>query len=214
RDDELQAIARAPLRAELMVRGRLRSWPIGAIDVWYRQGQVYGGEITSYQQPTGMNDIAASELGAGASRALDLSPAFDLLLAGDYRRVHRVGVVESAPDQAQDFHAFALRPTIARFLGPDKVSLSAVYTVMAIPDVMGGVVAERARGRTIEALDVDYAINRLRLPPPAWPALHVFAGVAEDDETFGIRVVRRRDAYLGIGVPRLGRWDVTGQASV
>ena len=214
RRDELQAIARAPLRAELVARGRLRSWPLGAIDIWYHQSQVYGGEITSYQLPMSVNDIAVSELGAGLSRALDLSPAFDLLIAGDYRRVHRVGVIESAPDEAQDFNAFTLRPTIARFLGPDKVSLSAAYTVMAIPDLLRGVIAERARGRVITSLDVDYVMNRLVLPPRRLPAVHVFAGTAQDDETFGIRTVRRRDAYVGVGVPGFHRWDVTVQASV
>lgn len=214
RDDELQAIARAPLRTELMARGRLRWWPLGAIDLWARQSQVYGGEITSYQQPLVMNDITASELGAGLSRALDLSPAFDLLLAGDYRRVHRTGVVEFAPGQEQDFNAFAVRPTVARFLGPDKLSLSAGYTIIAVPDVVGGVLAERARGRAIGALDIDYAMNRLVLPPLQLPASHVFAGIAWDDETFGVRTVRRRDAYVGVGMAGFRRWDVTIQSSV
>lgn len=214
RDDELQAIARAPLRAEFMARSRLRSWPLGAIDIWYRQSQIYGGEITSFQLPTVANDIVVSELGASLSRALDVSPAFDLLVAGDYRRVHRVGVVESAPDQSQDFNAFTFRPTIARFLGPDKASLSAAYTVMAIPDVAGGVIAERARGRMITSLDANLAINRLVIPPLQLPTLRMFAGIAQDDERFGIRTVRRRDVHLGLGLPRLRRWGVTVQASV
>jgi len=214
RTDELQAIARAPLRDEVMARARLRASPIGAIDAWYRQSQVHEGEITDYRLPKGLSDIALSELGAGLSRALDLAPAFDVLLASCYRRVHRVGVVESAPGQAQDFDMFEAKPTVARFLGPDKLSVAAAYTVMAIPDVQGGVAAGRARGRTIASLDVDYAMSRLLLPPYQWPALHVFAGVARDDETFGIRVVHHRDAYIGLAVPRLRQWDATVQASL
>ena len=214
RDDELQAIARASLRTELMARGRLRSRPLGAIDVWYRQAEVDGGEITNFQQPMTVNDIATSELGAGFSRRLDLSPVFDLSLAGNYRRVHRVGVVEAAPEQAQDFHMLELRPAVARFLGPDKLSLAATYAVMAIPDVTSGVLAERARGRTIASLDVDYAMNRLSLRPFEWPALRAFAGIAQDDETFGTRRVRRRDVYLGLGASGLRRWDLTGEVAV
>jgi hypothetical protein len=212
--DELQAIARAPLRAELMARGRLRSRPFGALDVWYRRAQVSGGEIRSYQQPTVMNDITTSELGAGFVRALDLSPVFDLLLAGDYRRTHRVGVVESAPEQAQDFNVFELRPVIARYLGPDRMSLAGQYSAMAIPDAMGGAVADRARGRTIAALNIDYAMNRFLLRPFALPAPRAFAGVAQDTETFGTRLVRRRDLHLGLGVSRVRGWDATVQASV
>lgn len=212
--EELQAIARAPLRTEIMARGRLRSWPVGALDLWYRQSRIDGGEITSYQQPAAMNDVAVSELGAGVSRALDLAPAFDLLVAADYRRVHRVGTVESAPMQAQDIDVFSLRPAIARFLGPDKLSLSATATVLAIPDVAGGVVAERARGRIILSFDVDHAVNRLRFPLLSLSAWHMFAGAAQDEETFGTRVVRRRDAYAGLQLPGLRRWDITVQASM
>lgn len=211
--NELQAIARAPLRAELMARGRLRASLFGALDVWYRQAQVDGGEIASYQQPTVMNDITTSELGAGFAHALDLSPVFDLLLAGDYRRIHRVGVVESAPEQPQDFNVFELRPAIARYLGPDRVSLAGQYSAMIIPDAMGGAVADRARGRMIAAVDIDYTMNRLLLRPFASPALRAFAGIAQDAETFGTRLVRRRDLHLGLGVSRVHGWDATVQAS-
>lgn len=214
RKDELQAIARAPLRNELMVRGRVRTWPIGAFDLWYRHSQIHDGEITNFRLPDQRNDVVVSELGAGIARALDASPAFDLALAGDYRRVHRVGVVESAPDQAQDFDMFRLRPSIARFVGPDKLSLVAAHVVMMIPDIEGGVIVERARGRMITSLDVDYALNRLLLVPHQLPAVRVFAGVAEDDETFGTRTVRRRDAHLGFEVPRLSGWDLHVQGSL
>jgi hypothetical protein len=61
---------------------------------------------------------------------------------------------------------------------------------------------------------LDYALNRLLLAPHRLPILHVFAGAAQDDETFGVRVARHRDAYLGLTVSRLDRWDVTVQSSL
>ncbi|HMG21171.1 MAG TPA: hypothetical protein VK607_07650, partial [Kofleriaceae bacterium] len=146
RDDELQAIARAPRRIEWMVRGRIRASPVGAVDVWYRQCEIHDGEITSYTQPKQFNDVGVSELGTAFTRALDLYPAFDVLLAGDYRRVHRVGVIERFPDQAQDLDQVTARTAVVRFLGPDKLSLAGSYTLLRIPDASGGVIADRARG--------------------------------------------------------------------
>lgn len=214
REDELRTIARAPLRDEMMVRGRLRASPIGALDVWYRQSELRNGAITNFNLPTAMNDVTSSELGAGVTRALDLYPAFDVLLAGGYHRVHRVGAVEFFPDQAQDFNQFDAKAAVVRYLGPDQLSLSAGYAVMAIPDASGGVLEDRARGRRIVAIDASYAANRLSLSPHRLPAVRVTAGVAEDDETFGVRVVRRRDAHLGLALVRLQDWDVTVMSSV
>jgi hypothetical protein len=161
-----------------------------------------------------MNDVTTSELGTGVTRAFDLYPAFDVLLAGDYHRVHRVGAVEFFPDQAQDFNQLDARATVVRYLGPDQLSLSGGYAVMAIPDASGGVIEDRARGRRIAAVDASYAVNRLALAPLRLPALHVAGGIAEDDETFGVRIVRRRDAHLGLALVRLERWDVTVQSSL
>jgi hypothetical protein len=223
--DELQAIARAPRREEVLARGRVRPGPIGAIDVWYRGDRASGAQITNFSFPKVTNDVTVTELGVGFSRALDLRPAFDVLLSGDYRRIHRVGVVEFFPDQAQDFNLFEVKPVVARFLGPDKLSLGGSYVFMGIPDVVGGVIEDRARGRTIRALNVDYAIYRPLLLPQLQlgtfalrrqdtRGLHLYGGAAEDDETFGIRLARRRDAYLGVGLLGVGDWDVTVQGSL
>jgi hypothetical protein len=213
-ESELRTIARAPRRDEMMVRGRLRASPIGALDVWFRQSDVHDGAITNFNLPTVMNNVTTSEFGAGVTRALDLYPAFDVLLAGSYHRVHRVGAVEFFPDQAQDFNQLDARATAVRYLGPDQLSLSGGYAVMAIPDASGGVIEDRARGRRIAAIDAGYAVNRLALAPLRLPALRVTAGVAEDDEAFGVRVIRRRDAHLGLALVRLQGWDVTVQSSV
>jgi hypothetical protein len=214
REDELQAIARASLREETMVRARLRTHPIGAIDVWYRRGDIYHSGITNYSVPKELNDIRLSELGLGLTRALDLYPALDVLVSGNYRRIHRLGAVEFLPDQAQDFNVLEARPVIARTLGPDKLSLSGTYTFMDIPDIAGGRIEDRMRGRTIVSFNIDYALYRLLLRPFRLPAIHLFAGSAWDDETFGVRVVHQRDAYLGVKLDRIKNWDITMQASV
>lgn len=214
RGDELQAIARAPRRIDWMARGRIRASPVGAIDVWYRHGEIHDGEITSFAQPKQFNDTNASELGTAFTRALDLYPAFDVLLTGDYRRVHRVGVIEGSPEQAQDLDQITARPAVARFLGPDKLSLAGTYTFLRIPDVTGGAIADRSRGRRIASLDLDYALNRF-LHAPIWLlSLHMLAGAAQDNETFGRRVVRHRDAYLGLQLTRMHAWDITVQSTL
>jgi hypothetical protein len=214
RDDELQAIARAPRRIDWMVRGRVRASPVGAIDVWYRQAEIHNGAITSFTQPKQFNDERVSELGAAFTRALDLYPAFDILLAGDYRRVNRVGAIERFPDQAQDLDEVTARTTIARFVGPDKLSLTGAYAFLSIPDVAGGIIADRARGRAIASFSLDYALNRFLLAPIRMPSLHVFTGAAQDDETFGLRVVRHRDAHLGLRLTRMHAWDIAVQSTL
>jgi hypothetical protein len=214
RGDELQAIARAPRRIDWMVRGRIRASPVGAIDVWYRQSEIHDGQITSYAQPTQFNDVSVSELGTAFTRALDLYPAFDVLLAGDYRRVHRVGVIERAPYEAQDLDQVTARTAVVRFFGPDKVSLAGAYTFLRIPDASGGVIADRARRRTIGSFHLDYALNRFLLAPLRIPSLRLFVGAFQDDETFGLRVVRHRDTYLGLGLTRMGAWDFTVQSTL
>jgi hypothetical protein len=225
RTDELQAIARAPRHQEVLARARVRPGPIGALDVWFRGDRVDGAQVTNFSFPRVTNDVRLAELGLGFSRALDLHPAFDFLLAGDYRRVHRTGVVEFLPNQAQDFNLFEVRPVIARFLGPDKLSIGATYVYMGIPDVVGGVIEDRARGRAIRAVNMDYAIYRPLLLPQLQlgtlalrrqdtRGLHLFAGAAQDDETFGIRRARRRDAYFGVGLLGIGDWDFTVQGSL
>jgi hypothetical protein len=223
--DELQAIARAPRHQELLARARVRPGPIGAVDLWFRDDGIAGAQITNFNFPHVTNDVSLTEVGVGFSRALDLNPAFDFLLAGDYRRVHRIGVVEFLPQEAQDFNMVEIKPVIARFLGPDKLSIGGTYVFMGIPDVVGGVVEDRARGRTIRAVNFDYAIYRPLLLPQLQlgtlalrrqdtRGLHLFGGAAQDDETFGIRLAQRRDAYLGVGLLGIGDWDVTVQGSL
>jgi hypothetical protein len=99
------------------------------------------------------------------------------------------------------------------------------YVYMGIPDIQGGPIDQRKRGRAITAFYFDYAIYRpLLLPTVSSGGLrwkrkdtrgwHFFGGAAFDDEVFGTRLVQRRDYYGGTSLLGVGPWDFTLQGTL
>jgi hypothetical protein len=217
-------LIRAPLRTGWNNRVRLRHNWIGAIDLEHRWFQAKEAQIGIFTEPNKFVDLEVTELGVGYDRVISVGSLFDLDLRGNVRRIRRTGTVEFLPDLTQSFTAYEATPTISRFIGPDKLSLRGTYVYMAVPDVMGGADYERARGQTIRALHVEYAIYRpVRLPTfdgglhlarrytRGW---HWYAGIAEDSQIYGLRQVGQRDHYAGTSLKGLGDYDVTLQGTL
>jgi hypothetical protein len=221
--DELRGIARTPLRYDVYNRLRLRLPFVGALDVSYEYFRAPDSQIGAFTEPNVFNDVKVDIVGVAWRRAFDLYPAFDALLDLGYRRVNRVGVVEWYSDLREAINLFEAHPAVSRFLGPDKLTLGMNYVYMQIPTIPGGKVEDRVRARSIRALYADYAIYR-QLLLPDWDTrelrrtptrgLHLYGGYAMDDEAFGVRVVSRRDAYGGVSLRGVGRFDVTVQGTL
>ena len=218
-------LIRAPMRTGWNNRVRLRHNWLGALDLEHRWFRASEAQIGIFTEPNEFVDVEVTELGAGYSRVLAVGPLFDLDLAGNVRRTSRTGTVEYLPDLEQTFMTYEATPTISRFIGPDKVSLRGSYVYMAIPDVMGGAPYEQARGQTIRALHLEYALYRqVRLPSLAGGALnfdrrytrgwHWYAGIAEDSQVYGLRQVRMRDHYAGTTLKGIGDYDVSLQGTL
>lgn len=218
-------LIRAPLRTGWNNRVRLRHNWLGALDLEHRWFRASEAQIGIFTEPNEYVDVEVTELGAGYSRVVGIGPLFDIDLAGNVRRTSRTGTVEYLPDLEQTFMTYEVTPTVSRFIGPDKLSLRGTYVYMAIPDVMGGAPYEQARGQTIRALHLEYALYRqVRLPSLAGGELnfdrrytrgwHWYAGVAEDSQVYGLRQVRMRDHYVGTTLKGLGDYDVSLQGTL
>jgi hypothetical protein len=219
------ALIRAPLRTGWDNRLRLRHTWLGALDLEHRWFHARNAQIGVFTEPTRFVDVEVTELGAGYRRVIPVGSLFDLDLAGNLRRTSRAGTVEFLPDEEQRFLTFEATPTVARFIGPDKLSLRAAYVYMAIPELTGGMPYERDRGQTIRALHAEYAIYRPVLLPSfagGRPRLdrrytrgwHLYGGVAEDAQVYGLRLVRTRDHYVGTTLKGPGAHDLTLQGTV
>jgi hypothetical protein len=222
---EKQALVRAPARYEVMTRARIRQNVLGSLDVGYRSLWIDHGQIIRFDQPTNFVDARVQQLGVTWRRPLDLYPLFDATLEASYQRVDRVGIVEFFPNEFEHIDLFEAKPAVSRFIGPDKLTAGSNIVYMNMPDIVGGEIDQRKRGRAITAFYVDYAIYRpLLLPSVSSGGLHwhrrgtrgwhFFGGAAFDNEVYGTRLVQRRDYYGGTSLLGIGRWDVTLQGTV
>jgi hypothetical protein len=160
----------------------------------------------------------------GYQRVLPLYPLFDLRIAGDYYYTTRRGVLEFEPEREEKFHGFNLRPSISRFLGPNKLTIDGVLAYFDIQDLPGGIPDQGLRSKLIRAAKITYShyapmsgltLNNWHLMPyrQATRGLSVFGGIMEDYETYGIRQVKKADYYGGIeyGAPQY--WAINAQGT-
>jgi hypothetical protein len=222
-DEELRGIIRTPMRYDLYNRLRFRLRFFGAVDFSHELFRAPSSQISAFTEPNVFNDVKVDVLAVAWRRAFDLYPLFDLMMDLGYRRVSRVGVVEWYSQLREGINLYEAHPALSRFLGPDKLTVGMNYVYMQIPTIPGGKLEDRVRARSIRAFYFDYAIYR-QLLLPDWDTrelrrtptrgLHLYGGYAMDDEAFGVRVVYRQDAYGGISLRGLGRFDLTLQGTV
>lgn len=200
--EQLRAIARAPLRYDGLVRLRLRQNWLGVLDGHYRQVELKNSQITAFDDPTRFNDVTVKELGADWRRSLPLYPALDVTLEAGAAAQDRSGLVEGDPARQERIYIYRGAPTISRFIGPDKLTLTGAYVYFDIQDNPTGALDERPRERVLRAAAVDYAFYRPFVLPQVQDGtfagkrvytrgLHFFATAMSDDERFGTTVVRK-----------------------
>ncbi len=222
---EEQAIVRAPPRYEVFARARIRQNILGSLDFGYRSLQIEHGQIMRFDQPTNFVDARVEQYGVTYKRAFDLYPLVDASIEASYYRVDRLGIVEYFPNEWEHIDMFEAKPALSRFIGPDKLTVGANFVYMIMPDIVGGELDQRKRGRAITAFYFDYAIYRpLLLPSIGAGGLHFhrrgtrgwhfFGGAAFDNEVYGTRLVQKRDYYGGTSLLGIGRWDFTLQGTV
>jgi hypothetical protein len=221
--DELARIIRTPLRLDVYNRVRLRLPLVGAVDASYELFRAPKSQVTEYTDPNTFNNVSVDSFGVAWKRPFNLYPLFDLLVDVGYRRVERKGVVEWFPELEEGINLLEAHPAVSRFIGPDKLTVGMNYVFMDIPVVPGGLVQDRKRARSIRAFYFDYAIYRQLLLPDLSSlelhrtptrGLHLYGGYAMDDEVFGSRVSYRRDAYGGVSLQGIRKFDLTLQGTL
>jgi hypothetical protein len=206
--EQLQAIARAPLRYDGLARLRLRQHWLGVLDGHYHQVELKNSQITAFDDPTRFNDVKVKEVGADWRRTIPLYPALDLTLEAGAAAQDRTGLVEGDPARQERIYIYRGAPTLSRFIGPDKLTLTGAYVFFDIQDNPSGALDERPRERVLRAAAIDYAFYRPFVLPQiqagTWQGkrvytrgLHFFATAMTDDERFGTTVVRK--ATYGTG---------------
>lgn len=131
---------------EQYARLRIRH-SIGVLDFYYKQINMSNAMITSYQlfnmsdnpvvvanKMDKFNDLEIKEAGATVSRSFDLYPVFDLYTELNSSLIHRKGMIEYIPDQADSVIQLMARGRLSRFVGPDKFNLEGVAIYHEIQD--------------------------------------------------------------------------------
>lgn len=212
-------LARAPLRLQMDNNLRLRHVWAGQFDLVHSQHDARQTQVTNFYDPNQIfSDVQVQELGGAYTQAVALPWALDARLTLGYRRVDRVGVIEFWPTKHEAFNLFEARPSLATFVGSSKVSLDGVYVRMDLPDTTG-VQDQRMRQKVIRALVLDWAIYApvplpngdagvLGLRPTPIRGWHFYAGAAQDQEVYGLRMVTFTDLYAGTRFEGNGVWDI------
>lgn len=218
-------LARNPLRMNMSGGIRIRQNKIGTFDVGVSREKAEQAQIISFYQPTlEFADTQVDQMRVGYQRVFPLYPLFDLRLAGDYLYTERTGILEFEPETVEKFHGFNFRPSVSRFLGPNKLTLEGVLAYLDIQDLPGGVPDQGMRSKLIRGVKLTYShyapLGGLSffggsLLPYRQPTrgLSFYGGLLQDFETYGIRQVRKTDLYGGIdyGAPRF--WAINAQGT-
>jgi hypothetical protein len=217
-EDELRAIVRSkqPLATFDRLRFRYHNWPV--LDLFYQHRKIEQAQITNFFEPDRFNKVKLDEFGVAVEKPFNVAPYFDFALRGAYHRIRRQGVVEFLPATEEDINQFEGTAAVSRFFGPDKANLEFTYVFQ---DINPATPNPPTRDRKIIAATLNYQILRplkfLRRPYEqqfSTRGLHLFGGIVEDKERFGVVVVRKHDYFVGTSLNGLGQFDITVQPGI
>jgi len=225
-------LVRAPLRFQMENKLRIRQNLLGTFDLlhtylYQRESQAY-----NYYDPTRFcsadricdptlpvfSDIRVQQVGGGYERVIPLYPVFDLRIAGTVQRAWRDGIVEFHPynvnhigvtNRREQVNLYEFKPSISRFIGPDKLTINAVYAMLDISPTPDAPPLEQFRRKVIRAINFDYGYYRPMVLPTLTAGgistyrtptrgLYFFGGLMEDAEAWGTHHVIARDFYGGM----------------
>jgi hypothetical protein len=215
-EGQLRGVLRRKGQFETLNRLRFRhgAWPV--VDVSYKYRKVARGQLTNFFEPGKSNDIDLDEYGVSVEKPFDVSPYFDLFVRGGYKRVVRRGLLEFFPAEKERIEQYEARASLARFVGPDKALLDVVYVFQ---DIDQPVFDFSKRDRRIVAATFTYQLLRHSLDAAyrrrfETRGAHLFAGAADDRESFGPVKLVRNDYFAGASLKGLGAYEVTVQPTV
>lgn len=224
-------LVRAPIRIQVENKLRIRQNFIGTLDLLHAHLYQKSSQAYNYYDPTRFctvnricdptlpvfSDIQVQQVGLGYERVIPLYPIFDLRIAGTAQKVWRDGIVEFHPfnvnhigvtNRRETVNLYEFKPSISRFIGPDKLTINAVYALLDISPTPDAPPLERFRRKIIRAINFDYGYYRPMVLPTftagglstyrtATRGLYTYGGVMEDAEAWGTHNVISRDFYLG-----------------
>ncbi len=237
-DGQAYTLARTPLRYRTDARLRVRYNFLGAFDFSGAYEKCQGDcQVNSYYLLPGSTHPAIAdraegkftpvnmrEAGVGYERVFPLFPVMDFKLKGGVKYFDRQGVIEFLQYEHEKFLGYEVRPSFSRFIGPDKIDLDLIWVYLDITEVPFGVKSEARRDKFIRAANLEYAIYRpFTLPEFRHGSLGIYRaptrgwywtlGGADDQDVYGTRTVKRRDAYLATRFEGAGNWDMQLQGT-
>jgi hypothetical protein len=218
-DRDTWDIARAPRRFEATNRLRLRHNLFGALDVLHKYATAPKSQIRNFYDPNSeFVDVTVVQYGLAYQKTVSLYPLFDVRLAGGYQKGRRQGTLEFEPLEVDQFTQIDARPSFARFIGTDVLTVDLTYVRLDFSGRPGGVVDDRLRRRDIRGGRVEYGLySPLILPSSSngelgWErtatrGLYFFAGAVDDRELWGRHTVVNQDFYGGARFAGVERWS-------
>ena len=215
-DDVLRRIIRVKQQGETLNRFRFRYKAFPVVDVSYKYRKIERGQITNFFEPNAFNHIRLNEYSVSIEKPLAVSPYFDLLLRGSYKRAKREGLIEFLPDGTENINEYEGRAALSRFFGPDK---SIFETVYVFQDIDQAVSSPIRRSRRIVGAKFTYELLRFSLDSTyrkrfETRGIHFFAGMLDDRERFGATQLIKNDYFAGSSIRGAGSYEITVQPTI
>lgn len=223
----------APYRLQVENKVRIRQNFLGTFDLLHTFLYQWSSQVYNYYDPTEamrpdlpqFSGIQVTQIGGGYERVFPLYPLFDFRLAGTVQHGWRDGIVEFHPDnlypliepngtyaypnQRETYNLYEIKPSVSRFIGPDKLVVNFVWAFLDFSNTYGAPGSDLAHQKGIRAINFEYGDYRpLVLPTMDYGGLstyrtptrglYFFGGVMEDNEKWGTNLVLARDYYGGI----------------
>jgi hypothetical protein len=183
-----------------------------------RHQDIDNAQITNFCEPNTYNRVKQNEFDITIEKPLNIAPAFDLYLAGTYKRILREGLIEFLPAADEAINHYEANAVISRFVGPDKVNFEFTYVYQDIgrDDLSNDLFR---RERAILAGKFSYQLFRRTLQEVherrfETRGIDFFGGAVRDHETFGDVGVERNDFFAGVALNGIGRFDFTVQPTI
>ena len=230
---EMAALVNAPFRLQLENKVRIRQNFLGTFDLLHTYLYQWSSQVYNFYDPAEIkrqdlpqfSGIQVNQIGGGYERVFPLYPLFDLRLAGTIQHGWRDGIVEfhpynlypplesngtyAYPDERETLTLYEFKPSVSRFIGPDKLVVNFVWAFLDFSNTYGAPPPEQVHQKGIRAINFEYGDYRpLVLPTMDYGTLstyrtptrglYFFGGVMEDNEKWGTNLVLARDYYGGI----------------
>jgi len=216
-EPELREIIRKKPQWETFDRVRFHYGNAPVIDVTYRHRELQDGQITSFNNPGEFNNVRLDEYSIMAAQTIQ-GEAWDRFLGAAYRRIERQGIIEFQPKATESINQFEANVGISRYVGQDKLNIEGVCVYQ---DINQNLPNASFRDRFIYGGTVSYQIYRklpfLKLPGTErfeTRGVSLYVGAVQDLERYDTTEVVKNDAFSGVNIKGLDRFDVTLQSSL